>query len=152
MQVPVNDSGKADVVALMKPMYFSEVEKWSNTKIGNRGGDYLEFKERISQEMIDTAESRFPGFRSSISLKYSATPLTFRDYLSAPEGSAYGIMKNYNSPLSTLVQPKSKIENLFLTGQSLNLHGVMGVSITALMTCYEILGKDYLSGKIFKEQ
>ncbi len=152
MQVPVNEKGSADVIAIMRPMYFSEVEKWSNTKIGNRGEDYLEFKERVSQDMIDIAESRFPGFRSSIALKYSATPLTFRDYLSAPEGSAYGIMKNYKSPLSTLIQPKSKIENLFLTGQSLNLHGVMGVSITALMTCYEILGKDYLSGKIFEEK
>ncbi|NTV19548.1 MAG: NAD(P)/FAD-dependent oxidoreductase, partial [Bacteroidales bacterium] len=126
--------------------------RWSNTKVGNRGEDYLEFKERISDEMITIAESRFPGFKSSIASKYSATPLTFRDYLSAPEGSAYGIMKNFNSPLSTLIQPKSKIENLFLSGQSLNLHGVMGVTITALMTCYEILGTDYLSGKIFEKR
>jgi len=152
MQVPSDGGKSAEIVSLMRPMYFSEVERWSNTKVGNRGEDYLEFKERVSEEMITIAESRFPGFKNSIASKYSATPLTFRDYLSAPEGSAYGIMKNFNSPLSTLIQPKSKIENLFLSGQSLNLHGVMGVTITALMTCYEILGTDYLSGKIFEKR
>jgi phytoene dehydrogenase-like protein len=152
MQVPSGVGKFAEVVSLMRPMYFSEVEKWSDTRVGNRGEDYLEFKERVSEEMTDIAESRFPGFKSSIASKYSATPLTFRDYLSAPEGSAYGIMKNYNSPLSTLIQPKSKINNLFLTGQSLNLHGVMGVTITVLMTCYEILGTDYLSAKIFDKR
>lgn len=152
MQVPVNDIKYAEVVSIMRPMYFGEVEKWDETQTGRRGDDYSEFKEREAGKMIDIAESRFPGIRSAISSKYSATPLTFRDYLSAPEGSAYGIMKNYANPLSTIVQPKTKIGNLFLTGQSLNLHGVMGVTITSLLTCYEILGAEYLSTKIVKSR
>ena len=36
------------------------------------------------------------------------------------------------------------------TGQSLNMHGILGVTISAVITCSEILGKDYLLNKILK--
>jgi all-trans-retinol 13,14-reductase len=53
--------------------------------------------------------------------------------------------------MKTFISPKTKIENLFLTGQSINMHGVLGVTIGAVVTCSEILGKDYLIKKIRSE-
>jgi hypothetical protein len=46
------------------------------------------------------------------------------------------------------LSPKTRIKNLYLTGQSLNMHGILGVTISAIITCSEILGKDYLIDKI----
>jgi all-trans-retinol 13,14-reductase len=37
------------------------------------------------------------------------------------------------------------LRNVFLTGQNLNLHGILGVSMTSVLTCMEILGRDSLS-------
>ena len=36
------------------------------------------------------------------------------------------------------------VQNLMLTGQNLMLHGLEGVSMTALLTCSEILGFEHI--------
>ena len=60
----------------------------------------------------------------------------------------YGIVKDHKDPLRTFISPKTKVPNLYLTGQNLNMHGVLGVTIGAVVTCSEILGMDYLVKKI----
>jgi all-trans-retinol 13,14-reductase len=60
----------------------------------------------------------------------------------------YGYVKDSNNPMKTFIAPKTKMNNLYLTGQSINMHGVLGVTIGAVVTCSEILGKDYLVSKI----
>ena len=44
----------------------------------------------------------------------------------------------------TTLSPRTPIPNLLLTGQNLMLHGVEGVTMTALQTCGDLLGKDYV--------
>ena len=77
--------------------------------------------------------------------RFTSTPLTYRDYSLTPCGSAYGVRKDWRSPLTTILSPRTPIPNLLLTGQSLMLHGVEGVTMTALRTCTEIVGKDYVN-------
>lgn len=138
----------ADVVSLMVPMYFQEVEQWNTTDIGNRGESYEEFKYAKSQELVRLASHWFPQLPGNIEKIFSTTPLSFRDFTGTEEGSAYGVVKNCNSPLTTLISPRTKIGNLLLTGQSLNVHGALGVTLTAMLTCAELLGCEYLAKKI----
>ena len=93
-------------------------------------------------------EAKFPGFKDSIQSYYTATPLTVRDYIGTDDGSLYGITKDYREPMRTFISPRTKIANLYLTGQNLNLHGVLGVTVNAVMTCSQILGIDYMLEKI----
>ncbi len=144
-QPPVQDTEFAEVVTLVREMEWSEVEKWSDTIVEMRGEEYREFKERVSNEMISLADSHMPGLKAAILNSCSASPLTFRDYLGTPQGSAYGLMKSYSSPLSTIIPPKTKVQNLYLAGQSLNFHGVMGVTVTSIITCSAILGTNSLT-------
>jgi phytoene dehydrogenase-like protein len=144
-QPPVTDSKFAEVVTLVREMDWSEVEKWSDTVVEMRGEEYREFKERISNEMISLADSCLPGLKAAILNSSSASPLTFRDYLGTPDGSAYGLMKSFSNPLSSIIPPKTRVQNLYLAGQSLNFHGVMGVTVTSLLTCSAILGANVLS-------
>ena len=138
----------ADVVTILCPMFFDEVAQWSNTSVERRGDSYKEFKQAKAEEVLAFAARYFPNIRENIEKIYTATPLTYRDYTATPEGSAYGISKNYNNPLISLIPTKTKIENLFLTGQNLNVHGALGVTLTATLTCSELLGKEYLAKKI----
>ena len=46
--------------------------------------------------------------------------------------------------MMTLLSPKTKVKNLFLSGQSLNMHGILGVTISGFLTCTHILGKEKL--------
>lgn len=146
---PENE-GYADVVSLMVPMYIEELKSWENTSLQDRGKEYEEFKTLKSEELIRLAVRQFPSLRQSIETVFSTTPLSFRDFTGTQDGSAYGVVKNYNSPLTTLISPRTRIGNLLLTGQSLNVHGALGVTLTAMLTCAELLGGEYLAKKIGK--
>jgi all-trans-retinol 13,14-reductase len=60
----------------------------------------------------------------------------------------YGIVNDFNDPMKTMISAKTKVPNLLLTGQNLNLHGVLGVTESALVTCSVVLGMEYLLNKI----
>ena len=148
-----SDPEYADGVTIMTYMRFEEVKQWEGSfnTVGNessRGEEYEKFKREKAERIFEVVESKFPGFRQKIHAYYAATPLTVRDYIGTDDGSLYGIIKNYREPMRTFISPRTKIPNLFLTGQNLNLHGVLGVTVNSVMTCSEILGTEYLLNKI----
>jgi all-trans-retinol 13,14-reductase len=149
-----NNSKFAASLSVMCYMDWKEIENWKETfkTIPNhsnyRGMEYEAFKERKSQKILDKLEMLLPGISNKIKSYSASTPLTYRDYLGTPEGSIYGIAMDANQPLKYILSSRQKTKNVFLTGQNLNLHGILGVSISALVTCSEILGKDYLMNKV----
>ena len=46
--------------------------------------------------------------------------------------------------MKSLISSRTKIPNLFLTGQNMVLHGILGVSISALVTCGAFTDMDKL--------
>lgn len=136
------DGEYARQVDLLTPMRWSECEPWSDTRVGRRGDAYKEMKERRADECIALAETVVPCLREMISARYVSTPLTYRDYTSTPQGSAYGMRKDFRNPMQTVLSPRTPIPNLYLTGQNLVLHGLHGVTMTSLFTCAEIVGKE----------
>ncbi len=144
----------ADSIALMSYMKFDDVKKWSHTRSTipkeqiDRGAEYDEFKLRKSEQLIDFISEKFPGIRSKIKSHYASTPLTFRDYIGVRDGSLYGIEKDAADPLKSFISPKLKVQNILLTGQNLNMHGVLGVTVGAVLTCSLLLGTEYLLKKI----
>lgn len=143
----------ADGAIVIAYMHFEETKKWANTfnttfQEDDRGEDYNQFKKQKAEKLLDKIEKLYPDIRSQIKSYYTSTPLTYRDYLGNEDGSLYGIKKDSTSPLKSFIAPKTKISNLFLTGQNLHTHGVYGVSIAAIKTCNEILGNGNLVNKI----
>jgi all-trans-retinol 13,14-reductase len=134
-------------------MRYDEVRPWAssfNTVSAkqNRGYEYEEFKKRKTDQLLDRVEERFPDLRKSILHTYSSTPLSFRDYIGNDDGNLYGTVKDYRNPTGTLISPKTRIPNLFLTGQYLNLHGILGTAISGLITSMALTGKDDFIEKI----
>jgi len=129
-------------------MRYDEVAQWANTTVGNRGADYEAFKQHKTEQLLNSMEIRFPGIKSGVQACYSSTPLTHRDYTGSPQGSAYGVMKNSADAMSTIISPKSRVGNLYFTGQNLNMHGILGVTIGAVMTCGEIIGLQHIINQI----
>lgn len=141
-RIPEDGSGYTQQVDLLTPMVWSKCEAWNNTKVGRRGDEYIAMKKRVAEECITLAEEVIPGLRELVTGCYTSTPLTYRDYTLTPEGSAYGLRKDFGNPMGTLLSPRTPVPNLFLTGQNIMLHGLHGVTMTALFTCAEILGKE----------
>ena len=136
------DGDYTQVIDIITPMPWEQIEQWSDTTIGHRGEEYKEFKARKADECIALAEQFIPGLSSMIQDRYMSTPLTYRDYTLTPYGSAYGVRKDYQNPMMTLLSAKTPIPNLLLTGQSLTLHGLLGVTMSSLFTVAEVLGRE----------
>jgi all-trans-retinol 13,14-reductase len=143
-----------DSLIVMGYMKYSEMEQWSEVvniipnQESSRGQAYEEFKEKKSQLLLKTLLAHIPELKGNILSYYSSTPLTYRDYIGSRDGTLYGIAKDYRDPLKTFISPKTKVPNLLLTGQNLNLHGVLGVTVSSVVTCSELLGQEYLIKKI----
>jgi all-trans-retinol 13,14-reductase len=156
MGVNSEDQKWAESMTAMTYMHFSEVEQWAKTKNTvagkeDRGPEYEKFKEDHIESFLKELELKFPDIRSCIRSVHASTPLSYRDYIGGQEGNMYGYEKDSDNPMKTFISAKTKIPNLFLTGQSINMHGMLGVTIGGVVTCSEILGKDYLINKINSE-
>lgn len=134
--------GFASAVDLLTPMRWSEVEAWKESRVGHREQEYESLKQAKAKECIRLVSSRLPELSSSIESYWTSSPLTYEQYTGTAEGSAYGIMKDWRSPMTSVLPCRTPIKNLLMTGQNLDLHGVLGTSMTALYTCAEILEKE----------
>ena len=132
-------------VDLLTPMPRRLFEQWTDTRVGHRGADYEAMKRQKADECIALAETVIPGLRDMMVNHYTSTPLTYRDYTLTPDGSAYGVRRDCRNLVITMLSPRTPISNLLLTGQNLMLHGLEGVSMTALLTCSELLGVEYIN-------
>lgn len=79
---------------------------------------------------------------------YSASPLTIRDYYHTKDGAIFGYRKDSENLMLSQLPVYTKVRNLLLTGQNINLHGICGVPLTAINTAEAILGLNTLINKI----
>lgn len=143
----------ADGMTFITYMKYDDLKPWKQTynttvEKEDRGESYESFKNRKSEKFLQEIELKFPGIRNCIKSIHTSTPLSYRDYIGGHNGNMYGYEKDSNNPLKTFIASKTKLDNLYLTGQSINMHGVLGVTIGAVVTCSEIVGKEYLVNKI----
>ncbi|MDB5236596.1 MAG: NAD(P)/FAD-dependent oxidoreductase [Hymenobacter sp.] len=147
------NTGFAEGISILAYMKYEDVAQWSDTyntakEPTERGTDYDDFKHRKAEALLAKVYLRFPELEDAINTYYTATPLTFRDYMGTSDGSIYGIAKDYNDPLRTFISHRTKLSNLLLTGQNINMHGVLGVAISSLVTCSELIGLPHLLKQI----
>lgn len=146
---PDTDSDKyAQKMIVNAIMRYDTVKKWENTSVEKRGEDYNAFKKQCEERLLAILEKKYPEFRSKIDKVFSATPLTIRDYYGAKDGAIYGTLQDCTNMAATHIAIRTKLENLLLTGQNINLHGILGVPLTAISTCGELIGFEKLLNKI----
>ena len=143
----------AESMTILTYMKFDDVKQWGNTlntvsQEEERGDGYDAFKIRKAEALINLVQEKFPGITDCIQSYYTATPLSYRDYIGNDDGAMYGIVKDYRNPLKTFISPRTKLPNLYLTGSNLNLHGILGAAMSGLVTCTAILGNEDIIKKI----
>ena len=137
--VPENGGEYTRNIDLFMPMYWQEVTAWADSQPLRRPGDYEAFKQRRAEDAITQVLPYLPELKGNIEQIFTSTPLTYHDYTGTYEGSAYGICTDCNNLMVTILPTKTPLPNLFLTGQSINFHGVLGVTVTAKITCEQVI-------------
>lgn len=129
-------------------MNYDDVRRWENTSVGKRGREYERWKSERIEKILGRLERALPGIHSKIKDVYAASPLTIRDYYNTPEGAIFGNRKDCENIILSQLSVYTKIRNLLLTGQNINLHGICGVPLTAINTAEAILGTNTIVRQI----
>ena len=137
----IPDDGSDDLrqIDLLTPMPWHECRAWADTKVGRRGNDYKAFCRQKTEQCLALAEQYIPDLREKVEQCYTSTPLTYRDDLGSPEGGAFGMRKDCRTAMLSFHSVSSPLPNLLLTGQSIILPGIEGVTMTAFETCSKII-------------
>ena len=143
----------ADSMTIFSYMKYEELEEWKDSFntvsiAGERGKGYDEFKKRKAEKLISVVEERFRGLSNCIQSYYTTTPLSYRDYIGTDDGSLYGVARDHKDAMKTFISARTKLPNLFLTGQNLNVHGILGTAISAVLTCVLLTGDRSIVEKI----
>ncbi len=153
MGVRKNQDEWSNNLTAMAYMKFDEVAQWKDTfntvaEESERGEAYEKFKKEKSEIFINELEKKYPNIRDCILSVHASTPLSYRDYIGSNDGAIYGYEKDADNPMMAFLSPKTKAKKLFFTGQSVNMHGILGVTISAVLTCSHIIGKEKLMQSI----
>lgn len=136
---PKADAKFASTGVLLSYMKMEDVARWQGTSIGKRGADYEAFKKAKAEKLLAVLEEHFPGIRSHIAEYYTSTPLTYLDYTGTEKGAMYGIAKDISKGAAYRVPQRTRVPNVYQTGQNINSHGMLGVLVGTIVTCSEFL-------------
>ncbi|MFT3739396.1 MAG: NAD(P)/FAD-dependent oxidoreductase [Breznakibacter sp.] len=128
-----DDPEYAESATVITFMDYSEVARWEDPVVRKKDDSYETFRTEKSRLVMEMVELKFPGFTGAIDSWFASTPLTYRDYTGIPEGSMYGIAKDYRNGIGSYMPTATRVPNFYLTGQSIGIHGIMGVAMNAIL-------------------
>lgn len=143
----------ADSLSAMCYMEYDEVKMWENSfnTVSNqvpRAASYEAFKEEKANILLNQLYKRFPQLKGNVLNMYASTPLSFRDYIGSPTGSLYGFERDYEDPMRAALAVQTRIPNLRLAGQNVNIHGILGVTVSAVLACAGLVDREKLLADI----
>lgn len=114
---------------------------WRRTTSGCRGSSYRQAKEDHAQGLVKKAEKLF-GSLKGLKIIDTYTPLTIRDWVNSPGGSAYGVLRSTDQMLASALLNRTSVKGLYLSGQNVLAPGVIGTIMGSFSTVKLILGPD----------
>ena len=109
-----------------------------------RGDSYEDFKESVSQKILDVVYRHVPQVRDAMEFYELSTPLTVRDMALYPAGEMYGLDHTSERFRQKWLHPKTEINNLYLTGQDITTVGLTSALFSGLLTASSIIGKNLM--------
>ena len=136
-------SGKTgqNLLTLLTSGHESLWQSWTHTQTGRRGSDYLTAKNTFAKRIVADIEPLTGSF-DKLQVIDVYTPLTFRDWVASPAGSAYGVMRSTEQLMSAALLNRTSLKGLYLAGQSVLAPGILGTILGSLTTVQFIVGPE----------
>jgi all-trans-retinol 13,14-reductase len=129
-------------------MPWGEVSRFGASRTQERGPEYEALKSKHGATLQRAIEQYLPEHSGHLKLAEVSTPLTNRDYTRTAEGAMYGLAHSVDRWGKYALGTRTKIPNLLLTGHSVLMPGVVGVTIGAFITCSYLLGFEEIFDKV----
>jgi phytoene dehydrogenase-like protein len=140
-QLRKSERAGENILSILRSSKSELWRQWEGTRSGHRSSDYVETKEKEARRLINEAKEIF-GPLQDIELLDVYTPLTIRDWVNSPGGSAYGVLRSSKQLLSAALLNRTSVKGLFLAGQSVLAPGIIGTIIGSLSTVKSIIGSE----------
>jgi phytoene dehydrogenase-like protein len=140
-QLRESEQDRKNLLTILTSGDYERWQKWEYTKTGRRGEDYVKEKRNRACRLIREAEDIFGPLHDAKILD-AYTPLTIRDWINSPKGSAYGVLRSSDQLLEASILNRTSIKGLILAGQSVMAPGIIGTIIGSLSTVKLIIGSE----------
>jgi all-trans-retinol 13,14-reductase len=135
------------VLSLITRGYDALWRPWQATASGQRGRDYIREKTALALRLIEAVRP-LTGALNGLEIIDTFTPLTLRDWVNTPGGSAYGVMKSHQQMLSAALLNRTSVKGLYLAGQSVMAPGILGTILGSLATTKFIVGTERFNQEV----
>lgn len=123
------------------PLAVDDFAAWRESSRQNRPQAYRQGKDDLTTAVLARLRREVPELAGAIHTLAAATPLTYRDYVTSPYGSLYGV-KHRVGQLNPQAQTRAR--GLFLAGQATAAPGVLGAMLSGFLACGTIYGHESL--------
>lgn len=136
-------SGKStiEIITISKWDWF---KNWEKTSWHKRGDDYEQFKENISQRLLEYMYDYVPQTKEYLDVYELSTPLSTKHFVNYQKGEIYGLEhspKRFNDKSLRAITP---LKNFYLTGQDIVTAGIGGAFNAAVITASAMLKKNMM--------
>lgn len=131
-----------NTLTAFEPCFEKKTAPWADSRTGHRPAAYTDWKARKTERICERILKAIPEIKGHLKVLDSASPLTFRDYLHSPDGSAYGIKQKVGQ--FNLIG-RLPWRNMFAAGQSALLPGVVGAMMSSFIVVRSLLGRSELN-------
>ena len=135
---PTSYDGRHHTLEVITYINHESFSKFKGTDYSS-SEEYLQFKELLTQKIMNRLEKLLPGVSDKVVHKVMGTPLTNEYYINSTNGCVYGTEKSLRQIGPFGHKAKSEIENLYLCGASILSHGVAGAAYSGVNTAAMIL-------------
>jgi all-trans-retinol 13,14-reductase len=122
--------------------------QWRGTTWQQRGGDYEDFKQRLTQRLLAELYRQMPQLEGKLDFGELATPLSTEWFHLYDRGEIYGLDHDVQRFRQRWLHPVTPVKGLYLTGQDVVTAGVGGALMGGVMTTSALLGLE--SRKLWK--
>ncbi|OQR87872.1 hypothetical protein ACHHYP_20346 [Achlya hypogyna] len=115
--------------------FYEHVEAFKDGRVKHRGPEYEALKAGWKARLLDEFLAEFPQVdRASVVFTELGTALTNDYYLGNYKGAIYGLGHTPERFASDIINPRTPIANLYLTGQDVVSCGIVGAMFGGLTT------------------
>ena len=139
------DETRLEAMGYVDPAPF---RPWRDRPVMRRGAEYERLKKRLADELVARITRVAPELPGAIEDLYVATPLSGEFYTRNDGGGVFGISHHLTQQGLDRPMPRMRLKNLFFTGHSIDMPGIVGVVINAFSTCAAIRGDNWLFDQV----
>lgn len=136
--------GRSTLTALA-PAPYEWFSRWAGTGWRERGSEYEELKEQLSQRLLAEIHRQYPQLEGKVDYYELSTPLSTQHFCNRPHGEIFGMEMSPARFQQRWLRPRLPIGNLYLCGQDITTDGVGAATLSGALTASVILGRNVLA-------